>query len=297
MRNNFVFCPVDAECGQPDCLCRATLYALLWRGYTMEIQFCNQFASFLSESKENLLPTRLAAALSTVARFDAWRLISIDTDGEVAVIDFRNFLKCEEDYRGQDLSADPIISMAKNMIGHGYYTSEELAPRGLITTQLYEQALGLGLVLTDHVGFVAEVDARRSICLSLSRSDLLPAFTKAENDMFCAVAPLVVHALKRIGAGEAATDPQSSAENAGDAMDLQEVVLESFGFTTLSPRERDVAKLLFEGHSAKAIARSLEISPGTVRNHIKNIYLKLRLNSRGEFYNRYVGEVLRARAA
>ncbi|MFU0507815.1 response regulator transcription factor [Pseudaminobacter sp. NGMCC 1.201702] len=50
----------------------------------------------------------------------------------------------------------------------------------------------------------------------------------------------------------------------------------------LSARERQVARLLLDGGCAKTISRALSISPGTVRNHIKQIYRKLGVHSQVE---------------
>ncbi|MBZ9994239.1 helix-turn-helix transcriptional regulator [Mesorhizobium sp. BH1-1-4] len=50
----------------------------------------------------------------------------------------------------------------------------------------------------------------------------------------------------------------------------------------LSRRETEIARHLIDGGNAKTIARSLAISPGTVRNHIKQIYRKLDVHSQVE---------------
>lgn len=52
--------------------------------------------------------------------------------------------------------------------------------------------------------------------------------------------------------------------------------------SSLSKREKDVLNLLCEGYNYKEIAGSLFVSPNTVRFHLKNIYKKLRVNSRHE---------------
>ena len=50
----------------------------------------------------------------------------------------------------------------------------------------------------------------------------------------------------------------------------------------LTPRERDVLAMISQGFSNKHIARTLEISPETVKTHVKRIFLKLAVNTRTE---------------
>lgn len=50
----------------------------------------------------------------------------------------------------------------------------------------------------------------------------------------------------------------------------------------LTPREIELLKVFARGQSYKEAARSLGISPLTVGNHVKAIYRKLEVNSRGE---------------
>jgi two-component system nitrate/nitrite response regulator NarL len=50
----------------------------------------------------------------------------------------------------------------------------------------------------------------------------------------------------------------------------------------LTQREHEILALIAEGLSNKLIARALDISPGTVKVHVKNVLRKLNLNSRVE---------------
>lgn len=50
----------------------------------------------------------------------------------------------------------------------------------------------------------------------------------------------------------------------------------------LTPREAELLSLFSRGHSYKSAARELGISPLTVGDHVKAIYRKLEVNSRGE---------------
>lgn len=53
-------------------------------------------------------------------------------------------------------------------------------------------------------------------------------------------------------------------------------------FSSLSPRETEILKLVAEGLPNKLIASDLKISEHTVRNHISNIFQKLQVNNRTE---------------
>jgi len=50
----------------------------------------------------------------------------------------------------------------------------------------------------------------------------------------------------------------------------------------LTARERDVLAMISQGCSNKRIARTLDISPETVKSHIKHIFLKLEVCTRTE---------------
>jgi LuxR family maltose regulon positive regulatory protein len=55
---------------------------------------------------------------------------------------------------------------------------------------------------------------------------------------------------------------------------------------TLTRRERDILIRVSQGLPNKLIARALEISPETVKSHIKSIFLKLAVSTRTEAVSR-----------
>jgi DNA-binding CsgD family transcriptional regulator len=55
---------------------------------------------------------------------------------------------------------------------------------------------------------------------------------------------------------------------------------ESEAFATLTPRERQVVRLLATGMTNREIAAALYIATGTVRKHLDNIYAKLEVQTR-----------------
>jgi ATP/maltotriose-dependent transcriptional regulator MalT len=56
----------------------------------------------------------------------------------------------------------------------------------------------------------------------------------------------------------------------------------------ITARERDVLSMIGQGHSNKYIARSLEISPETVKTHVKRIFSKLDVATRSAAVSRAV---------
>jgi DNA-binding NarL/FixJ family response regulator len=70
------------------------------------------------------------------------------------------------------------------------------------------------------------------------------------------------------------------------SMEIARLVVNSFHKETqpsgLTAREKDVLKNLCEGQSYKMIAEDLYIDINTVKFHIRNIYRKLEVNSKGE---------------
>ena len=52
------------------------------------------------------------------------------------------------------------------------------------------------------------------------------------------------------------------------------------GIARLSPREREVLRLLAEGYANRDIAIALNVAPKTVKNHVSNILSKLQTTSR-----------------
>jgi len=64
-------------------------------------------------------------------------------------------------------------------------------------------------------------------------------------------------------------------------MDLRRLTLRRLNrFDLLTRREREVARELAGGKSAKEVARHLGLAPATVRNQTQSIYQKLQVDNR-----------------
>ena len=55
---------------------------------------------------------------------------------------------------------------------------------------------------------------------------------------------------------------------------------------SLSARERSIVELIAQGQSNKEIARTLGITPETVKTHVKNVFVKLAVDKRAHAVSR-----------
>jgi DNA-binding CsgD family transcriptional regulator len=67
------------------------------------------------------------------------------------------------------------------------------------------------------------------------------------------------------------------------AADLAPLLADLYG---ISEREREIAQLVGNGASTAMIAEQLHLSPWTVQDHLKSIFQKLGITSRGELVKR-----------
>jgi len=81
--------------------------------------------------------------------------------------------------------------------------------------------------------------------------------------------------------GSAAPDRETT-DAAGDTVDAPLASTAAIDAAQLSGREREVLERVAAGDSNKLIARTLDISPHTVKRHVANILDKLGLASRGQ---------------
>ena len=100
---------------------------------------------------------------------------------------------------------------------------------------------------------------------------------------------LVVDALRRISEGECVVDPTivsrlMARRRAAGPLD------------ELTDREKEVLRLIAEGHSNKAICDTLFLSPKTVEGHIRQIFQKLNLQDSPEQHRRVLAVLAFLRA-
>ncbi len=93
----------------------------------------------------------------------------------------------------------------------------------------------------------------------------------------------LVEGIRAIGRGEMLLSPTVAARVVQQlARTRQEKELEADTLQALTPREREVFRLVVQGYTNAEIAERLVLSEKTVKTHVRNISNKLNLSGKGE---------------
>ncbi|MFC5698610.1 LuxR C-terminal-related transcriptional regulator [Pseudomonas sp. GCM10022186] len=141
--------------------------------------------------------------------------------------------------------------------------------------------------LSEKLGFIISLGEEGRAVLSLMRLQGTVAASEEERQLLHSAAPVVEQVVR--SAWEAhRRNGRNVADDLGDR--VGEVVAR-FGRGVLTRREREVARLLLEGHSNRTASQQLRIAPGTVKVHRRNLYEKLGVGSQSELFALFVREL------
>jgi ATP/maltotriose-dependent transcriptional regulator MalT len=124
-----------------------------------------------------------------------------------------------------------------------------------------EQEIGKGSKRIEHQRFIIETLERSGQSATVAKN-LLESLTQTQALYSCYGNRLLIEL------------------NRNELLRSDSGTLRIRSFETLSPREKQIAILVAEGFSNKAIALVIAISEGTVKMHIHNIYQKLDIRCR-----------------
>lgn len=193
---------------------------------------------------------------------------------------------CSEDYINGPYLLDPFYQLVKDGRREGCFRLPDIAPDRFRQTEYFRthyKRTGIG----EEVGFV--FDAGRGITgvASVARWTSSPALSRDELDLLQAIEPAIGALCSRhwgrIG--------RARLVSAGSAGANAVAPLEDFAGGILSARERQIMTMILQGHSTQSLAHHLDISPGTVKIHRKNVYRKLNISTQAELFAAYLAFV------
>src|SRR5688500_10211938 len=196
------------------------------------------------------------------------------------------------------LSTDPPLP---HTLGRSLLGLAELAQEGDELDVAWELAHDSPEILDDYgdrLGRVAALEQIADLPVSSGGPErslrLLAASQRLHNDAGIARIPLQAERFDRaMDAARAALDPTAAAEcwDAGGELSLADAVAYArrgrgerqrprMGWASLTPVEREVVRLVAEGHTNAAIGQRLFISANTVKKHLSSVYAKVDVDGR-----------------
>ncbi len=169
------------------------------------------------------------------------------------------------------------------------YRLADIAPdefeEGEYFRQFYQQSN-----LVDEIGYLLKFDGIGHIHLSAA---VVRPFEESDLRNFEVMTPWIMALLEQQWKPEFFQRKQriERSQKSGNLAGL----LEKFGGSMLTNRESEVAQLLLRGYSNKSIARSLEISPETIKVHRRNLYGKLEISTHAELFTLFIDSLPLAR--
>jgi DNA-binding CsgD family transcriptional regulator len=225
---------------------------------------------------EDLLGT-LIDALSYRTRFDSWLVAIFHADAQPTLIDYKESKDMEDQYATGPYLLDPYYNVFLSRQSSGCYLLRDIAPDHFTKSEFFRNYYSR-IGLSDEIGYILWKDKTTAVHLSIGRARGSPRFLKTDLVWFRVVQPIVDAAAQRLWQ-RSETAILTTARQRSEFHSYLRDAFRNFGMSTLTPREQEITKLLLKGFSAKSIARTLGISPGTVRNHMKQVYSKLEVNS------------------
>jgi DNA-binding CsgD family transcriptional regulator len=190
------------------------------------------------------------------------------------------------DYQAGPYLLDPFYQAAVRPALSGLYRLRDIAPDRFYQGEYFRNYY-VQTGLAEEIGYVVDLSNGATVVVSLMRAE--KPFSQKEFVALEALFPMVAAVARRQWASltHKFGDDGAAAGNQGLQRRVA-YVFRSFGDGILTAREREVVEFTLKGHSAESVGQLLGISPGTARIHRRNIYAKLRINSQGELFSRFL---------
>lgn len=139
--------------------------------------------------------------------------------------------------------------------------------------------------IVDEIGVLLEDGGDWALGIFLDRARR--RYSRAEIEQVRTLFPLfeALHRHDILGRGEVA---RRTDQPPADGIAPSAPRIEAGEWPELTAREREIVAMVLSGHPPLGIASRLGISPGTVKNHRRNIYQKLDITSERELFLRHL---------
>ena len=249
-------------------------------------------AAMLAADRGERIADGLIDAISSAVVHNGTCLLAFHPDARPEVLHHTLDAEGERHYVERYLAGpyllDPLYDLARREDKPSMCRFRDATPDRFHSSEYYRQYCER-THLKDEMDFLVDTGDGGALVLVVGRREKM--FSKAELARLELIEPVVRAAMRRIGDSW----PRSDARDAPDRaihVRLTEC-FENFGDGVLTEREQEISKLLLRGHSTKSVARVLDIAPGTVMVHKRNLFARLGISSQYELFSRFIDDLSR----
>lgn len=229
----------------------------------------------------------LIAAVGLVVNHEGTCLLAFHHDAPPDVLHHTIEPGAAEHYLDRYLAGpyllDPLYQLALATDKPSLCRFREQTPDRFRSSEYYRQYCERTHLL-DEMDFVLDVAARSTLVLVVGRRARM--FTKSELARLRRIETIVRSAMLNIW--DLWCNAREGTGRDGSLHRRLTRCFENFGEDLLTDRERQITQLLLRGHSAKSVARELDIAPGTVMVHKRNLFAKLGITSQYELFSLFI---------
>jgi DNA-binding CsgD family transcriptional regulator len=185
------------------------------------------------------------------------------------------------DYLNGPYMLDPFFQAIQDGTNYGCFRLRNLAPDRFRQSEYFRahyQRTGIG----EEIGFFCDIGDDVTAVLSLAKWADSPPASRQDLALLSGLSPAICALCAQHWQGAARMLIKDRRRKPGSPQ--MEAAYEQFGHRLLSVRERQIVTLVLQGHSTDSAARLLDISPGTVKIHRRNIYRKLGISTQAELF-------------
>ena len=175
---------------------------------------------------------------------------------------------------------DPFYDLFLTKSPDGVYRLSELAPDSFFDSEYYHSYY-LETGLTEEIGLLVNLNSENALFMSLGSRDQTKLRESCMKNLQT-VLPVLRQLCRR---------QQSAEEGEINFSAPLDKAFRNFGREHLSQRECEVIQLILKGHSNKAIAQLLDISPDTVKVYNKRFHAKLGISSQAELFSLFLESI------
>ena len=252
------------------------------------VEWHSAVADLVAANSSKSIAERLVALVCRTVPTDGSSLLAFHKDASPNVLAHsmppairRHFL---DRYLAGPYLLDPLYQMALSEDKPRMCRFRDTQPDRFRSSEFYRQYVER-THLVDEMDFLCEVSPTTTLVLVAGRTE--NRYSRSERNRLHLVEPIVQAAMRRVWAER---DHVPDEQHRVIHRRLTECY-EQFGSDVLTQREREITQLLLRGHSTKSVARRLDIAPGTVMVHKRNLFSKLGVTSQLELFSRFIEEL------